>query len=444
MFGERVRPSGAIVVALMTVFVLAVLGAGTADAKFTLKDKVGEKETKLQIYGFTQVELRGGDGWIFGLQDGINSPLEGSDLGDELRQRSRNDDSGPFFAAQRIRIGFNYFNGPLAGKLFLDFNQPHERLFEIDAGMPRMIKDAFIAYRWNNAAFIRMGMIKVPNGMDFTVPGWNLDIVQRGLMEKALVLERGFGVMISGRLIGQNAFTDKPMKTNGLEMGTERQGYGFGYDFWVGNPAARSFAVINTDEVRGEALAYAARVHWDMGKPLHLELSYGISEQAGGDETFVTVGEETEDYKVIDFGIASELLESKLELKGEYINGTDIRGIPGYDQTTYVLTAGYRFVPSAQFMVKTYQAEADLFDPVDNESFNSKLGNTFIGFNLFFARLGSSHRDLQRNKIVVNYIYVNGDGKDLILDENAEPIPSWIGLGGFADDTLAVQWQYKF
>jgi hypothetical protein len=57
-------------------------------------------------------------------------------------------------------------------------------------------------------------MIKTPNGMDFTVPGWNLDIIQRGLLEKALVLERGFGVMLSGRLIGQDGFTDKPMKTN--------------------------------------------------------------------------------------------------------------------------------------------------------------------------------------------------------------------------------------
>ena len=95
---------GTVGVALALAFVLAVLCPSTTEAKFTLKDKVGEKETKLSIYGFSQLEIRGGKGWD------LRSNLAGGD--------------GPMFAAQRIRWGMNYQHGNIAGKLFLDFNQP--------------------------------------------------------------------------------------------------------------------------------------------------------------------------------------------------------------------------------------------------------------------------------------------------------------------------------
>jgi hypothetical protein len=233
-------------------------------------------------------------------------------------------------------------------------------------------------------------------------------------------------------------------------MGTERQGYGFGYVVWVGNPAARSFAVINADDVRGDALAYAGRVHWDWGKPLHVEISYGGSQMAGGiivDDNG-TPGDpsddfevETEDYKVFDIGVASEILNDRLELKLEYISGEDIRGVKGYKQSTGVFTVGYLFADWGQIVAKTYQAEAELTEVLGLEK--SKMGNTFLGLNFFFARLGSSHRDLQRNKIVVNYIFANGDGKDNFGSEDFAN-PPWYGIGGFADDTWGVQWQYKF
>jgi hypothetical protein len=296
-------------VAMAGIVMMALLSAPAA-AKMTLKDKVGDNELKLQIYGFSQLEMRGGDGW-------------------EIAKGREN--SGLDFQAQRIRVGFNYFHGPVAGKLFLDFNQSHSNNA---AGLPMMIKDAFVAYKFNDSAFLRLGMIKTPLGMSFTVPGWNLDNIERSGLDKGLVLERDFGLMLSGRLIGQENYAGKKqMKTNGLEMGTERQGYGFGYDVGIFNPAGRSKAVANWKGVRGDALAYGARIHYDYGPELHLEAAYMVSEQAGGLDT--------EDYEVWDFGVASEW--NDWELKFEYINGENVQGEDGRDQSCAVLTGLQRW-----------------------------------------------------------------------------------------------------
>jgi hypothetical protein len=428
---------------VLAVIVVAALVSPAAQAKMTLVDKVGEKEIKLQIYGFSQFEARGGDGW---------------------QTRAGRLDDGIDFNAQRIRVGFNYFHSEnVAGKLFLDFNQTMDRreivpidtdgdgqfdstqaLSLVAGGLPLVIKDAFAAYRWNNSAFLRLGMIKTPLGMSFTVPGWNLDNVQRSGLDKGLVLERDFGLMLSGRLIGQERYEGKKqMNTNGLEMGTERQGYGFGYDIGVFNPAGRSAAVTWDAKktatqaggtVRGDALCYVGRIHYDYGPKLHVEAAYGVSEQAGGnidDPTTPAVKEESEDYEVFDFGVASELWDQGLELKFEYIDGTELRGVKDWDQNTWVATVGYMVAPMFEVVAKTYQAESE------KGGVETELGNTYIGFNWFPKRVSDKHRDLQRNKIVVNYIFTNGDD----IDETVNP---WNGIGGYLDDAYVAQWQYKY
>jgi len=377
-------------VATVLVVALAMMAAPNAQAKMTLVDKVGENELKLQIYGFSQLEMRGGDGYT--------------------------DEGGVFFRAQRIRVGFNYFQGPIAGKLFMDFNQSFTKT---EGGLPKAIKDAFVAYKFSNSAFVRLGMIKTPVGMSFTIPGWNLDILERQGIDKGLVLERDFGVMLSGRLIGQEGYEGKKqMKTNGLEMGTERQGYGFGYDVGVFNPAGRSSAVVWDPSVVGDALAYAGRLHYDYGPQFHIEASYGLSEQAGGLDT--------EDYSVMDIGVASELWNSGWEFKAEYIAGNNIRGVEDWKQETFALTVGYYVSNSFQLMIKTYQSNAE------KDGVTSDLGNTYFGFNWYLSRLSSKWRDHQRHKIVVNYIITNADEE------------TWTGIGGLKDDAFGIGWQYKF
>ena len=126
-----------------------------------------------------------------------------------------------------------------------------------------------------------------------------------------------------------------------------------------------------------------------------------------------------------------DLFESKLELKLEYITGNNVRGEKDRKQTTAVLTAGYTFIPSLQLMVKTYQAEAERIGFSD-----TKLGNTYIGFNWFLARVSEKHRDLQRHKVVLNYVIVNGDDVDASTP--------WNGLAGYRDSAYLLQWQYRY
>ncbi|HHQ49103.1 MAG TPA: hypothetical protein ENK19_09525 [Acidobacteria bacterium] len=380
------KPRAGVLVGTLLLFLLVLSIPQMANAKITLKDKVGDKEIKVKIYGFSQFEMRGGDG--------------------------QSAEGGLFFHAQRIRVGFNYFHGPIAGKLFLDFNQSHTK---DEGGLPKMIKDAFVAYKFSNSAFIRLGMIKTPLGMSFTNPGWNLDIVERNKLDKGLVFERDFGLMLSGRLIGQPE--DKKMKCNGLEMGHERHGYGFGYDLGIFNPAGRSAAVTWDKSLLGDALAYVGRLHYDYGRPLHIELSYGVSEQAGGPNT--------EDYSVWDVGVMTG--HPKWEAALEYISGHNIKGVKDMDQDTLSLMGGYMVGRNVEIVVKHYQASAD--NPVSG---SSDLGNTYIGVNWFLSPLRYKARDFQRHKIVLNYIIASGD------------TDSWTGKWGYLDDGWVLQWQYKF
>ena len=47
---------------VLTGVVVAALLAPSAQAKMTVTDQAGDKEVKLQIYGFSQFEARGGKG----------------------------------------------------------------------------------------------------------------------------------------------------------------------------------------------------------------------------------------------------------------------------------------------------------------------------------------------------------------------------------------------
>jgi hypothetical protein len=368
---------------------VVLLYAGTAQAKVTLIEKVGEKQLKLEIYGFGQLEARGGDG--------------------------QSAEGGLFFKAQRLRLGFNYFHGHMASKLFLDFTQSYT---VSEGGLPNVIKDAFVAYRWSNAAFIRLGMIKTPVGMSFTVPGWDLDNIERAGLDKGLALERDFGLMLSGRLIGQEKIGKKQLQTNGLEMGTEQQGYGFGYDIGVFNPAGRSSAVTWNTAQLGDALAYAGRLHWDWGPQFHAEASYGTSQEASG-----VAG--SEDYTVFDAAVSSEW--PTFEVKGEYINGDGIRGVKDWKQNTVALTFGYFFGNHVEAVVKHYAASSDRPGKP-----SADLGNTYVGLTFYIDPLSSKHRDLQRNRVMINYIIASGD-TDI-----------WAGIGGYKADGWVVQYQYKF
>ncbi|MCK4537999.1 MAG: hypothetical protein KAV42_04285 [Candidatus Krumholzibacteria bacterium] len=387
--------------ATLGLMVLLIAMAGLAvdsNAAVSLTQKVEESEFKLKIFGFSQFDMR--------------------------TRNNVNDHEGLYFQAQRIRIGTMYSHENVFGFLLVDFNQPHDKR---DAGLPKVIKDAFVGYRFNDAAFIRMGMIKAPSGMTFTTHSWNLDIAERNHLDKGLVLERDFGIMLSGRQIG---FGDDSHPMSGIEVGHEQHGgFGFGYDIGVFNPAGRCDAVVWDESIKGDALAYAGRLHYDYGLPLHVEASYGVSENAGGGPD--SMGVETEDYSVFTSGINSLLLDHKLNFKAEYLYGQNIRGVDDWDQYTYSLMAGYMVAPTLEGVIKVYVANSEKMDV------ETSLTNVYFGVNFFIDPLvpGEPHM-LQKHRVQLNYVLVDGDQKGSVGTYN--------GLGGHMDDTWILQWQYVF
>ncbi len=372
----------------------ALLLTTQAQAGYTLKKKIGDVNTKMVIFGFSQLEARGGDGQIKDSQD-----------------------ASVKFGAQRVRMGFKYIAGPLRGKLFLDFNKPHDKAKDI--GVPQMVKDAFVTYFVDNTLAVKLGAIKMPHGMGFTIPGWNLDVVERGF-DKALAMERNMGLMLSGRAIGGKS----GQKVNGLEMGHERPWDGFGYDIMIANQAARSAAI--TGATVGDANSYAGRVMYDAGEMLHTELSYAISQDAGGTGT--------EDYKSLNFGVDSHFGEANV--KFEMYRSENVKGEAGWDINTYALTGTYYTTPTLELAVKHIQGSASR-----NGNADTDIGNTYLGFNYYIAPFDSkmnrsSKRKRNAHRIQVNYVVASGDTDGINKKTDL--------LKAYTEDSWLVQYQYKF
>jgi len=394
-----------------------LLMATSAQAGYTMKKKVGDIDTKLTMFGFAQLEAVGGEGMQIKNAGSVEKA-----------------DTNIAFRAQRIRLGWKYVAGKVRGKVFLDFNQNHDSVGATNgAAMPKMIKDAFISYVADPAFVIKAGLIKMPNGMSFTMPGWNLDIAERG-MDKALVLERNTGLMISGRDIGLG----NNGKVNGFEMGHERPWKGFGYDVMVANQANRSSAA-SSSKMGGNS--YAVRGMFDYTEKLHLEASYALSENAGGfnpvDAALPANLNKNEDYSNINVGVDSNL--GALSLKAEYFNAHNVVGLKDYDEQMITGTAGYFVTPSLELVGKHIQGSA-------TKGTNAKttdLGNTYLGMNIFIS---SPYQDFSRkakrtrnqHKVVLNYIVASGSGA------TEDAADKWTGKSGYRADAFIAQYQFKF
>ena len=380
---------------LAVVASVALLMTTNANA-FKIKKEIGAQKTTVKVYGFSQIEARGGDGVL------------GAD-----------NDAKVKFGAQRVRLGVNYSTNHVKGKLFLDFNKAHTD--KSGVGLPDMIKDAFVAYHYCNCFTAKLGLIKTPLGMGFTIPGWNLDVVERGF-DKQLVFERDMGLMFSGRGIGYEG-----NKVTGFEMGHERPWKGFGYDIMIANQAGRSGAVkgaIKDGKFKPNGNAYIARIMWDWTELLHTELSYGLSEKAAGGAG--------EDYKVLNFGIDSHMDE--LNVKFEMFRAENIQGVKDWTENTYAITGTYYVDPQVELAVKHIQGESE------KANVSTKLGNTYIGLNYYVDPFDSkmnrsAKRKRNAQRIQFNYVLATGD---------TDGTTKWNGLKGYKDDAWLVQYQYKF
>jgi len=374
----------------------------TTVSAISWKHKNAGSDAKLVMFGFSQIGAAAGDGSI-----------------------NKASDSKVKFGADRIRLGWKYISGNVAGKVFLDFNQATSD--KEDVALRRVIKDAFIAYKFNDNVQVKAGLIKTPVGMGFTIPGWNLDVVKRGF-DKQLAFERGTGLMVSGRDIG---FGNNG-KVNALEMGHERPWKGFGYDLMIANQTTRSGAVKKSDKKAGEGNAYMGRVMFDWGQELHTEASYGTSPMAGGTK-------DSEDYNVFNFGVDSHF--GKGNVKFEYYDVENIQGKKDWDMTTTAVTGTYFVADAIELAVKDIRGSED----IDGQT--SDVSNTYLGVNFYLNPANnkmdrSSKRKRNSHKVMVNYVLAGGDTEIF----NTNRATNFKGKTGsfFRDDTILAQYQFKF
>jgi len=372
-----------------------LLMSTSAHAGYTMKKKVGDVDTKLTVFGFSQINAE-----------------TGGNIDDASDEAVR-------FGADRIRLGWKYSAGKVRGKVFLDFNQDAGALGKEDVGMYRVIKDAFISYVVDPGFVVKAGVIKTPVGMGFTIPGWNLDVIKRGF-DKKLAFERGNGLMISGR----DMFMGNNGKVDGLEMGHERPWKGFGYDVMIGNQTTRSGAVKEStgDDARGNA--YMARLHFDYTELLHSEISYGVSPEASGEA-------DSEDYKVLNIGLDSHFADG-MNIKAEYYDVSGIKGAAEHDMQTLALTYTAYVTDSLELAVKSINGQED------EAGTERDVGNHYMGFTYYPSQVTTDKsrggkRKNNQHSIKLNYVLATGDSEE------------FKGAGGiYRDDAVLAMYQFKF
>jgi len=298
------------------------------------------------------------------------------------------DDDGFVFGIDRVRFGFKVKDGNFFAKLQADLERtsaPNDKI-----GVPEIIKDILVGYKFSDAAKVSLGVFKTPVGMDFNTSGKKLDITKRG-MEKGLVLERAAGAMVSGRKIGG----------------------GFGYDVFYGNPAGRGKG--NSAGAPGSENTTALRVSYDMGKMMHVELSYGVDGAPTG----------LEDYEVVDFGF--KFKSGPSTAKFEYIDGTSVKGVKGADENVWFAHYGHMLGKKAELTFRYYLGTQSLAAGGPDLD----LSNTYLGVNFY---TGSNKTN---GRIQLNYVISGGD------DANATTTYSGIGKS-YTEDAFLAQYQVSF
>ncbi|MFW5910742.1 MAG: porin [Thiohalospira sp.] len=317
----------------------------------------------------------------------------------EQQAETGNGDGGGFaFGADRVRIGYKAdFDSGAFSMLQMDFNQ---NTASSGYDLPAYIKDAKVGYDFGPAS-VMAGQFKTPVGMDFNTSGKKLDITKRG-MEKSLVMERAAGAMLAG-------------KAEGL-----------GYKVGVFNPTTRGATDAepsgttgpDNDPVVGEDYAYAGNLSYGMGKMLHAEIGYGVSQASATG---------LDDYEVMDIGLKSQPMPN-LTLKAEYIDGTNYNNVDGNDRNVWYGHAGYEFTPFVEGVVRHYQSSDD---PSDTD-----YSETFVGAN-FFLNPDVHHE----SRIQLNYVLPGGDTEDVANHAGAKAVTD---DAGEATGTFLAQFQTSF
>lgn len=352
----------------------------------------------------------------FKVKDGPTLDIFGfAQLGFEQYDRPNSSRDNLEFDTDRVRFGTKAKWGAWDAALHFDGNTNRSDTSG-KTSLDRKVRDAFIRYKFSDAAQIKVGQYKTPIGMGFNISGTRLPLIKR-TMASRLVLDRTIGAMLSGRHLG----------------GSKETG-GFGYDIGIFNSADRSPAASGIERgQKGEDHSYAFRVMYDHGKMFHLQASYGEVENAGGIErtqnvlctqdninmdviadggfvcsdlmevrTTTTEKDDTEDYEVWDVGMIYK--NGPVHLRAEYIDGENVDGRDEYDEQSWYVMAAYRFNDIVEGVVRYQDAECDNCRGVAND--DRDLDRFEVGVNLF---LGPTERT---GRLQLNYVSVGGDEED--------------------------------
>jgi len=335
----------------------------------------------------------------FKVKDGPTLDIFGfAQLGFEQYDRPNSSRDNLEFDTDRVRFGTKAKWGAWDGALHFDANTNRADT-RGSTSLDRKIRDAFIRYKFSDAAQIKVGQYKTPVGMGFNISGTKLPLIKR-TMASRLVLDRAIGAMLSGRNIG----------------GSKETG-GFGYDIGIFNSADRSPAAMIDRGQKGEDHSYAFRVMYDHGKMFHAQASYAEIESAGGlqGESCPTTSSQvgcrgvgipavldSEDYEVWNVGMIYK--NGPVHLRAEYIDGENVQGREDFDEQSWYVMAAYRFNDMVEGVVRYQDAECDNCRGVPND--DRDIDRFEVGVNLF---LGPTERT---GRLQLNYVSVGGDEED--------------------------------
>jgi hypothetical protein len=198
----------------------------------------------------------------------------------------------------------------------------------------------------------------------------------------------------------------------------------------VAGQSGRSGAVKNANP--GDDNAYMGRFMFDWGQALHAEVSYGVSKSAGGIDTADHAVGKTggKDYHVLNAGIDSHFDRSNV--KAEYFNVQNIRGVAGWNMNTLALTATYYLTDTLEVAAKDIRGTSH--HPTAGKG---KAANTFVGLNYYINPKNNkmnrkARKGRNRHRIQLNYVFA-------VVDDDFKDAGAL-----FNENTVLLQYQFKF
>jgi hypothetical protein len=286
------------------------------------------------------------------------------------------------FGTDRIRIKVEARYRRITGGGALDFGA--RNLGEVPPGtFANVVADLYINFRASERHLLRFGQFKTPFGMDYSVPGHELDLTKRG-MDTALVFNRDLGFLVSGA--------------------TAR---GFGYDVGVFNPAGRSGATRYLASQLSDGNAVIGRIRYDTAN-WHAEVAYGESPEAGGPGTA--------SYAATNAGFRYR--GTRWNSKVEWIDGQGVLGDAGRSENVYYVHGALTLSPTIELVARHYAGRSDISGTA------TQLTNTFLGATFRVFETPRMNGRLQANYVIAG----------------AEEI-QYTGISGYRGDAVLVQFQ---